>query len=67
MPWALAIVFLLAYEFTALARGWTTLSLMIWRAVKAWPFLGWLIGVVAGGLLVHFGWLPAGCDPTKGY
>jgi hypothetical protein len=67
MPWAIAIVFLSAYELAALTRGWPTLSLIVWRAVKAWPFLGWLIGLFAGGLLVHFGWLPAGCDPTKGF
>lgn len=67
MPWAIAVAGLLAYEVAALARGRPTLSLMVWRAVKAWPFLGWIISLVAGGLLVHFGWLPAGCDPTKGF
>jgi hypothetical protein len=67
MPWAIAIVFLLGYELAALARGRPTLSLMVWRGVAAWPFLGWIISLVAGGLLVHFGWIPAGCDPAKGF
>jgi hypothetical protein len=67
MPWIIAAALLLAYEFYAIARGKKTLSRMMWEANADWPFLSTLIGMVIGGLLVHFFWLPAGCDPVRGF
>jgi|GEM_PF-2430543 hypothetical protein len=65
--WILGLAVWAVYEAFALFAGRRTLSMQIWMAVKRWPFLGWIIGLVVGGLLVHFGWIPAGCDPTKGF
>ena len=67
MPWLIAITFLLAYEWYALTYGKPTLSRMVWRGSKAWPLLPFLVGLVIGGLAVHFWWIPFGCDPTKGF
>jgi len=67
MAWIIAIVFLLAYEAWALKTGRTTLSRMMWDANYRWPFFSTLVGLVTGGLLVHFFWLPTGCDPVKGF
>jgi len=62
MPWLMAVVFLVAYEVWALATGRRTLSRMIYDANTAWPLLSTLVGLVVGGLLVHFFWhyCPAG-------
>ncbi len=67
--WGAAVLLLGAYEFVACYRRRydATLSMWMWKALKAWPFFGILMGLVIGGLLVHFGWIPAGCDPTKGF
>jgi hypothetical protein len=67
MPWGVAIIALLGYEFYALCRGKTTLSRMMWQANAEWPFLSTLVGFIIGGLLVHFFWLPTGCNPVKGF
>jgi len=56
MPWTIAVLFLLSYEFWALARGHKTLSRMIYETNNAWPFFSTLVGLVLGGLLVHFFW-----------
>ncbi len=56
MPWIIAAISLLLYEFLALARGWKTLSRMMWEANYNWPFLSTLVGLIVGGLLVHFFW-----------
>lgn len=62
MPWIIAAIFLLVYEALALARGWKTLSRMMFEANYKWPFFSTLAGLVVGGLLVHFfwQWCPAG-------
>jgi hypothetical protein len=65
--WWLGAAVWAIYEAFAIARNRRTLSMQVWISVKRWPFLGWLISLVVGGLLVHFGWIPAGCDPTKGF
>ena len=67
LAWIAAVIILLAYEFYAIATGKETLSARIWRMEKWWPFFGTLVGLIIGGLLVHFFWIPAGCDPTKGF
>ncbi len=67
MPWLIVAVVLLTYEFYALLKGKKTLSRMMWEANANWPFLSTLIGFIVGGLLVHFFWLPTGCNPLKGY
>lgn len=56
MPWLIAAAFLLLYEAWALRSGRRTLSRMMWEATRAWPLLPWLVGVVCGGLAVHFWW-----------
>lgn len=56
MPWFIAIVFLLIYEFWALSHKRETLSRMMWSAQVAFPFLEAIVGLVVGGLLVHFFW-----------
>jgi threonine/homoserine/homoserine lactone efflux protein len=56
LAWILAAMLLLAYEFFALATGRKTLSRQMWEWSQAWPLLPWLVGVVMGGLAVHFFW-----------
>lgn len=55
-PWVIAVAFLLAYEAFALKRGKKTLSRMMSDWEQAWPFFDVLVGMVVGGLLVHFFW-----------
>lgn len=56
MPWIIAIVFLLCYEMWALKTGRTTLSRMMWNAQQHFGALEFLVGLVCGGLAVHFFW-----------
>jgi hypothetical protein len=56
MPWLIAIVFLLAYEWWALSSHRETLSRMMWQAQLGFPMLEGIVGIVVGGLLVHFFW-----------
>ena len=56
MPWIIAGLSLLIYEFLALYFGWKTLSRMMWEATQKWPFLQFLVGFLVGGLAVHFFW-----------
>ncbi len=67
LVWLFAVALLAAYEAFAVATRRQTLSMWFWVTCKAWPFFGWLVSLAVGGLLVHFGWIPAGCDPTKGF
>jgi hypothetical protein len=43
-------------EGIAIARGTTTLSRFTVTCTAAFPPLIWIIGVVCGGLAVHFWW-----------
>ncbi len=43
-------------ETWALRTGRLTLSRVTWEASRAWPPLPFVIGLVAGGLAVHFWW-----------
>jgi len=54
--WAIAIVWLLGYEWWALATHHESLSRAVWTLTTAWPPLIFLIGLVVGGLVVHFWW-----------
>lgn len=56
IAWLLAVTFLAAYEWFALAFGHQSLSRAMWNATTAWPPLIFLIGEVVGGLAVHFWW-----------
>jgi hypothetical protein len=56
MPWLIAIVFLLAYEWWALSTHRETLSRMVWNGQQVFPLLEALMAFVVGGLLVHFFW-----------
>lgn len=67
MPWIFAILFLGSYEAYALRTGKRTLSRMVWEANYRWPFLSSLVSLIVGGLLVHLFWIPAGCDPLRGF
>lgn len=56
LAWAAAVIALLLYEFYALGAGDETLSHAMAMLFEAWPFFGVLVGLVVGGLLVHFFW-----------
>lgn len=56
MPWLIAAAGLLIYEFWALGTKHKTLSRMMYDANNSWPLLSTLVGLVVGGLLVHFFW-----------
>lgn len=43
-------------ETYALNRNKTTLSRYVVNACKAWPLLPFLLGMLVGGLAVHFWW-----------
>lgn len=43
-------------EGYALRTNRTTLSRYVWKASQAWPLLPFVVGVVVGGLAVHFWW-----------
>ena len=53
VTWMLGFAFL---EGIALATHQLTLSRFVYNMSTAWPPLIWLMGVVAGGLAVHFWW-----------
>jgi len=63
LAWAFVALFLLAYEAWALATGGETLSRAMWEMTQAFGVLPFILGVVIGGLAVHFWWR---WDPTKG-
>lgn len=56
LAWIACIIILLGYEFFALTTGRRTLSRQMWLWSEAWPLMPWLMGVVMGGLAVHFYW-----------
>ena len=66
MKWywpAMALVWIVSFaipEYIALAHNGMSLSEWVWRAEAAWPMLGWVMGVLAGGLAVHFFWVNQG-------
>jgi hypothetical protein len=45
-----------AIEGWAIHRGQTTLSRFTWTISQAWPPLPFVLGLIAGGLAVHFWW-----------
>jgi hypothetical protein len=63
LAWLIAALFLLVYEAWALATGGETLSHAMYAMTQAWGLLPFLLGVVVGGLAVHFWWR---WDPEKG-
>lgn len=55
--WLLAIIVSFAvFEGYALKKDRTTLSRFTYNVAKAWPLLPFVLGLVAGGLAVHFFW-----------
>ena len=56
MPWLLAVALLLGYEAFALWTGRRLLSHMVVYASRRWPPLPFVVGLVVGGLAVHFWW-----------
>lgn len=55
--WLLAIIGSFALlEGYALWRGQLTLSRYTWAISKAWPPLIFVLGLICGGLAVHFWW-----------
>ena len=63
-----AAVSFAAIEGVAIARGKTTLSRLTVTCTAAFPPLIWMIGVLCGGLAVHFWWhwCPAGLPGQGG-
>ncbi len=66
------IVIFAILEGYALSRsdpdGGITLSRYVWEASKAWPPLVFLLGMIVGGLVVHFWWPwdPSRKDDNRG-
>ena len=60
LVWALIligiVVLLLGIEAFTLLTGRLTLSRFIWETSEAWPLFIYLMGLVNGGLAVHFFW-----------
>lgn len=55
--WLLTIVCSFAlFEGLALYRGTPTLSRWVWTVSKRFPLFPWVVGVLTGGLAVHFWW-----------
>ncbi len=50
------VVLFAIFETWALMTGGTTLSRYTYEVTKAWPPLIFLLGIVVGGLAVHFWW-----------
>lgn len=48
-------------EAYALINNKPTLSRTVWNFAKAWPPLGWLVGILTGFLGAHFFWPGQGC------
>jgi len=60
IPWLtflLAVVILLSYEFWAIETGHPTISRQVRTAAQAFGLLPFLVGLVCGGLAVHFFWI----------
>ena len=56
LAWVVATVFLFSYEWWALETNHQSLSRAMVTMTTAWPPLIFLIGIVVGGLAVHFWW-----------
>ena len=55
--WLLVIVAsFAAFEGYALHTGRTTLSRFTWTISQKWPPMPFVLGLIAGGLAVHFWW-----------
>ena len=55
--WLVAIAVSFAgFETFALMTNRTTLSRWVWTVSKRFPLFPWLVGVLTGGLAVHFWW-----------
>lgn len=56
--WVAAILVSFAiFETLAIKRpGGKTLSRFVWEVSKAWPPLPFVLGLLVGGLAVHFWW-----------
>jgi len=53
----IVVVTYLAYEAYALKTGRTiTISRWVYNASNGWPLLPFILGLVVGGLAVHFLW-----------
>lgn len=44
------------FEAIAIGYGGMTLSMFTWILSQKWPPIIWVMGVLAGGLTVHFFW-----------
>lgn len=66
VAWLLALVWLALYEWWALATNHQSLSRAMWLMTTAWPPLIFLIGLLVGGLAVHFWWIWSPATSTKG-
>lgn len=67
ITWAVYLILVLAvfgyFENRAIQNGTPTLSRTVWRTEARYPILSFAVGMVIGGLAIHFfGWLPA-CNP----
>ena len=56
LAWLAAVLGLLGYEGYALLFEEETLSHAMGSIFEAWPFFGVIVGLITGGLLVHFFW-----------
>ena len=57
LSWILSIIVTFALlESYALARNKLTLSRLTYNISEAWPPIIFTLGVVVGGLVVHFWW-----------
>jgi hypothetical protein len=66
LAWAIAWLFLAAYEAWALVFGGETLSRASWEMGEAWGPFPFVVGLVVGMLVAHFWWRWDPRDPTKG-
>lgn len=53
---AVTIGLFAVFETAAIRNRQTTLSRFIWNGFLAWPLTAALLGMLFGGLLVHFFW-----------
>ena len=55
--WLLAFIVSFAFcEGFAISTNGITLSRYTYNLSQDWPVLPWVLGVIAGGLAVHFWW-----------
>lgn len=55
--WILTIIISFAvFETYALKTGRTTLSRFTYNCSQSWPLLPFLLGLIVGGVAVHFWW-----------